>query len=104
MTKVEKVARAIFETWAASTGGEGTWDEAVKAHGFGRAEYPAAFDIVELGRAEARAAIEAMPFAEDGNDCPEHVRIAGEEAYHENGDCRAIFNAMIAALSEGDAK
>lgn len=45
----------------------------------------------------ARAAIAALTFAEDGSDCPEHVRIAGEEAYAENGDCRAIFNAMLSA-------
>lgn len=48
-----------------------------------------------------RAAIEAMRFNEDGSDCHESIRIAGEEAYYENGDARAIFNAMIsAALKE----
>lgn len=51
---------------------------------------------------EAEAVLASMLLNEDGTDCSEQIRIAGEEAYYENGDARAIFNAMLnAAISEG---
>jgi hypothetical protein len=54
---VERVARAIFETRRMTKAADGTWDEALKGHAM---KLPASFEIVELARAEARAAIEAM--------------------------------------------
>lgn len=58
---VEAVAKAIFDTWAKFKGVDGTWEEALQGHFEGSDTYPAAHEIVELARLEARAALSAMP-------------------------------------------
>ncbi|WP_159585945.1 hypothetical protein [Chelativorans xinjiangense] len=87
---IERVAEALFPIGTDDDLGD--WSEMGES-------------IKDRYRGYARAAIEAMRFNEDGTDCPEPIRIAGEEAYSENGDSRAIFNAILdAALNEESAK
>jgi hypothetical protein len=55
---VERVARAIYETWAADGNSEATWDELLRMQKLDG--YPTAKTMYALAFKEARAAIEAM--------------------------------------------
>ena len=99
MSKVEEVARAIFEAWREAENAEATWEDALKGHAAGEAEYPNFFRTVELARKEARAAIEAM------RTPTEAMRIAGDAKLCTCTGCDCdeslIYGAMISqALNE----
>lgn len=81
---VEKVARAIYETWAQEKGAEADWPlvcEAVATTN--EQEFPLLHETYSLALKEARAAIEAM------RAVPEHLaadlRLEGQHiaAYHD---------------------
>ncbi len=57
-SKVEEVARAIFETWAADGETEASWDDLLKMQT--KDGYQAGKNIYALALKEARAAIKAM--------------------------------------------
>ena len=58
MSKIEEVAKAIYETWAADGNSEATWDELLRMQK--QDGYPTAKTMYALAFKEARAAIEAM--------------------------------------------
>lgn len=104
MTKIEQVARAIdpgafemFDQFRAYCISDGDSDE--KADDAANLMHGTRVDEAKIS---ARTAIAAMAFNEDGSDCAEPIRIAGEEAYHSNGDARAVFNAMIGATLQDE--
>lgn len=102
-TMIERVARSIFETWAAEQKSKTTWEELLRmrdADGYQNAK-----GVYRLAIKEARAAIESM--REPMNE----MTVVGREeadkrdAVLGNGEIAIIWRAMIsAALSRGDAE
>ncbi len=94
MTMIERVARAIYETWAQEKGAEADWPlvcEAVATTN--EQEFPALHATYSLALNEARAAIEAMREPTDA------MVDAGEGTMCPHAAC--IFTDMIdAALNE----
>ena len=100
---IERVARAIYETWAQEKGAEADWPlvcEAVATTN--EQEFPALHETYSLAINEARAAIEAMREPTDamvdaGFDAGDDT----VQGYSENADPQDTWQAMIdAALNE----
>lgn len=98
-TMVEKVARALFQTWGAFEGTDMTWEEVKDAHDR-REEFPKLAKIHDLALIEARAAIEEMrvptkAMVEAGTEA------RWRSAVRDANSIREIWNAGIdAALKE----
>lgn len=93
---VERVARAIFEAWAAEESAASTWDDVCQRAKDG---YPHAQKWHRMAISEARAAIEAM--REPTPKMVEAHYMAHARAETVMADAQSVWNAMIdAALKQ----
>lgn len=110
---VERVARAIFNKWREREKAETTWEDALAGHAAGPGEFPHMHRTVELARAEAIAAIEAMreptqAMKKAAADAAERISIEDYDSDDEFcgmrfpiWDAHEVYSATVdAALSE----
>lgn len=91
---IDRVAKAIFETWAEAEGSETTWDALVQMQSMdgyanSKKHYKMAFD-------EARAAIEAM--REPSADLLRAAKLAEYEHFAKPGESMTTTNAQTIKL------